>query len=178
MYVDMPHPDPVEPVPDPSADRAALLRTYGPGVWALCTRLAEHPEDAYQDVWARIFAAIDRFDPAGPASLKTWLHTLVHRRLIDLHRRRTTRGDVIPLPDLASEGPDPERALVRSRRKRALDRALQHLPEDQRRIVLLHHIAGHPLEAIAEMEGIAVGTVKSRLHRGRAKLAELLEEER
>ncbi|MCB9674018.1 MAG: sigma-70 family RNA polymerase sigma factor [Alphaproteobacteria bacterium] len=158
--------------------RAAVLAAYGPSVWALCRRLAENPEDAYQDVWARIFGALATFDPGGPASLKTWLVTIAHRRLIDLHRRRTARGEVIALPDLASDAPSPEDALLRARRQRALEAALRELPDPHRRIVLLHHIAGHPVEEIARIEGIAPGTVKSRLHRARARLAELLAEER
>jgi RNA polymerase sigma-70 factor (ECF subfamily) len=153
-----------------------LVEAHGPSVWALCRRLAENPEDAYQDAWARIFKALPSFEPEGPASLKTWLHTIVHRRLIDLHRRRKTRGPVLELPEVAAETPDPELLLDRARRRQALDRALSALPDDQRRIVLLHHIAGHPIDAIARIEGIAPGTVKSRLHRGRARLAELLEE--
>jgi RNA polymerase sigma-70 factor, ECF subfamily len=54
--------------------------------------------------------------------------------------------------------------------------AMSCLPEGHRRVILLHHLHGLPLDQIAEQEGVALGTVKSRLHRGRARLAELLEE--
>lgn len=158
--------------------RASLLAHHGPSVWALCRRLADDPEDAYQDAWERIFGALGRFDPSGPAALGTWLHTIVHRLLIDRHRRQRTRGTVIELPDLQSAEPGPEQRLTGKRRALALERALTRLPDDQRRVVLLHHVAGQPIEAIAEIEGVPTGTVKSRLHRARARLALELEGER
>lgn len=160
------------------AARAELLERYGPSLWALCRRLADDPEDAYQDAWERVLGVLDRFDPTGPASLKTWLHTVVHRALIDRHRRASARGTVIELADVVSPDPGPEGRLAAHRRAQALERALSELSDAHRRVVLMHHVAGQPLEAIAEAEGVALGTVKSRLHRARAELAARLEGER
>lgn len=155
-------------------DREALVALHGPFVWGLCRRLCPEPEDAYQETWEKVFAAIHRFDPAGPASLRTWIGTIAHRHLVDRHRRRRVRGEVVELGDIPvgadDEGPDVRRRAAR------LEAALQRLPEAHRRVVVLHHLEGHDLERIAEGEAIAVGTVKSRLHRARARLLELLEE--
>lgn len=157
---------------DPDAFRA-LMDAYGSTVWGLCRRLSPEPEDAYQEVWEKVFRHLPRFD-AQRGPFAPWLTAVTHRHLIDRHRRRKVRGEVVELPDLADPGPSAEDRLLRTRRNEALERAIRRLPEPQRRIVVLFHLYGRPLDAIAETEGLALGTVKSRLHRGRARLAELL----
>ena len=152
--------------------RAAIVRELGPRVWGLCRRLSTEPEDAYQDVWGKVFAALGRFDPAGPATLSTWVITIAHRHLVDLHRRRSVRGEVVELGDLPAP-PDAD-PLDDRRAAERLEQALARLPEAHRRVVVLHHLHERPLEAIAQEEGVALGTVKSRLHRARARLVELL----
>lgn len=159
---------------DPAA-RDALVRAHGRLVWALCHRLADDPEDAWQSAWERIFGALGRFDPAGPAALSTWIRTLTHRMLIDRHRRRVVRGDVVPLDGIAAEGAGPEAEAGRALDGDRLERALAELPPDWRRLVVLHHVHGVPLAEISETEGVARGTLKSRLHRARARLVRLLE---
>ena len=152
---------------------AAVVADHGPAVWSLCRRLCPEPEDAYQEIWEKVLGALPRFDPAGSASLRTWILTIAHRHLVDRHRRRQVRGVVVQLPDLAV-APVAEARLDRAQRTELLIAALDRLPEAQRRVVVLHHLHGQSLEAIANAEGVAVGTVKSRLHRGRARLAEIL----
>jgi len=150
-----------------------VVREHGPAIWGLCRRLCPEPEDAYQEIWEKALAALPRFDPAGTASLRTWLTTIAHRHLIDRDRRRRTRGIVVSL----GERPDPaglDESLDRTRRIAHLECAIQRLPEAHRRAVVLHHLHGRPLEVIAQVEGVAVGTIKSRLHRARARLTELL----
>jgi RNA polymerase sigma-70 factor, ECF subfamily len=160
------------PAADDPAARAALVAQHGPLVWGLCRRLCAEPEDAYQEVWARVFAALPRFDADGTATLRTWVATITHRHLVDRHRRRTVRGEVVELGELPAplEGDPVERRRDRDR----LEAALQRLPEAHRRVVVLHHLHDLPLDRIATDEGVALGTVKSRLHRARARLLELL----
>lgn len=146
--------------------RAALVATHGPRLWSVCRRAADHAEDAYQEVWTRVFAALAAFDPGGPATLGTWIVTVAHRYLVDQHRRRAVRGEQVPADDLPGEVVDFDAAA----RHRHLERALRRLPEDQRRVVVLHHVEDQPLDAIALVEGVPLGTVKSRLHRARARL--------
>ncbi len=162
---------------DPAA-RRALVRVHGPLVWSLCRRLDPDPDDAYQEVWEKLLRRLDRFEPSGPASLRTWLATVVHRHLIDRHRRRGTRGDVIPLTVVAADDPAADERLHGARRSALLERALRQLPAPQRRVVVLHHLHELPLDEIAAAEGVAVGTVKSRLHRGRGRLAQILGDDR
>ena len=185
--------------PDPriaaalDGDRAAwqsLITEHGPRVWSLCRRLAREPEDAYQEVWERIHRKLHRFDP-DRGSVRAWITTLTHRFLIDRHRRARVRGEVVHLGDHVDGPPSgypadsalrdglvhvrhAEAELDRTRRAAQLEQALQTLPDAQRRVVVFHHLAGRSLPEIADEEGVAVGTLKSRLHRARARLAELL----
>ncbi len=155
-------------------DRAALIAEHGPSLWGLCRRLCPEPEDAYQEIWEKALGALDRFDPHGTASLRSWLLTIAHRHLVDRHRRRTVRGVVVPLAGLSTPA-EAEEVLDRAQRHARLEAALARLPEPQRRVVVLHHLHGCTLEQLAESEEVALGTIKSRLHRGRARLAELLD---
>jgi RNA polymerase sigma-70 factor (ECF subfamily) len=157
------------PLPTPEA----LVAEHGPAIWGLCRRLCPEPEDAYQEIWEKALAAMSRFDPDGPATLRTWLVTIAHRHLIDRHRRRQVRGEVVELGEVPVDS-GVEAGVDDGRRLARLEGALQRLPEAHRRVVVLHHLHGSPVETIAELEGVPPGTVKSRLHRARARLAELL----
>jgi RNA polymerase sigma-70 factor (ECF subfamily) len=161
---------------DPDA-WAALLRAHGPLVYGLCRRLDADPDDAYQAIWERVLRGLSRFDPSGPRPFRSWLVTVAHRHLVDRHRRRAVRTVVVSLsspPDVAADGAEADEALDAHRRHSALERALAELSEPARRVVVLHHLHGEELLDIAHIEGVALGTVKSRLHRARARLLELL----
>ena len=157
---------------DVSSAHAALVATHGPRVWSLCRRLSRQPEDDYQAIWEKVFRAVDRVDTSR--DLAPWITTLARRHLIDRHRRHKVRGEVVELHEVASTAPDPDRAAAAREGLSDLESALQRLPEAQRRVVVLHHVQGLPLERIAAEEGVALGTVKSRLHRGRAELVRRL----
>lgn len=150
-----------------------VLTAHGPLVWSLCRRLADEPEDCYQQIWEKVLRALPRFEHDGPASLRTWIATIAHRHLVDRHRRKAVRGVRVPVDGLV-EPPRAEVALEGRQRKERLEAAVRRLPEDQRRVVVLHHLHGVPLATLAEQEEVAVGTIKSRLHRGRAALARML----
>ena len=169
-----------DPVVDAARDgdgdaRRELLERHGPMVWGLCRRLSRDPEDAYQEIWEKVLRNLDRFDPSRGSPLRAWIATIAHRHLVDLHRRRAVRGEVVPLDAAPGRSPRQERTLSLKQRIEHLELALQRLPLAQRRVVVFHHLEGRSLEAIAQTEGIAVGTVKSRLHRARGRLAELME---
>lgn len=158
---------------DPDAWRA-LLSAHGPAVYGLCRRLDVDPDDAYQEIWEKVLHGLHRFDPAGSAPLAAWILRVAHRHLIDRHRRRRVRGEVVEIGELPGSPARLESRLDQAQQARRLEAALTRLPIGQRRVVVLHHIQGCSLEAIAETEGIAVGTVKSRLHRARGRLAVLM----
>lgn len=149
--------------PDPDA----TVARWGGLVWALCARLDPQPEDAYQEAWEKVLRGLPGFDPHGPAQLSTWITRVVHRHLVDRHRRRRARGE--PTDDDVDALPGPPPAGDAD-----LEAALAALPEAHRRVVVLHHLHELSIEEIAAAEGVPEGTVKSRLHRARARLVELL----
>lgn len=149
---------------DPDA-RRSFVEHLVPLVWSICRRMDPDPEDACQEIWEKVLRALPGFDPKGTASVSTWVATIAHRHLVDRHRRRAVRGVQVPPEDLGTTGTQrPEVAK--------LEGALKNLPEPYRRVVLLHHVHGVALEDIAAEEGVPVGTIKSRLHRARARLVE------
>jgi RNA polymerase sigma-70 factor (ECF subfamily) len=150
--------------------RAGLLARHGPRVYGLCRRLDPDPSDAYQEAWEKIFRGLPSFDPDGPASLRTWLTVVTTRNLVDRARRRKVRGDVIALGEPVDPAPPVDARLDEAQRRARLEVAVARLPEDWRRVVVGHHYGELPLEELAEAEGVAVGTIKSRLHRARARL--------
>lgn len=151
--------------------RQALVAEHGRLVWSLCRRSCAEPEDAYQAAWVRIFEALPRFRPDGPAKLSTWIATLTYRQVVDW-KRRQSRGVVVSLPvDLADGGPPVEQQLDQARRAARLEAALDALPPAQRRLLAAHYLGGVRLQALAEAEGVPLGTIKSRLFRAKALLA-------
>jgi RNA polymerase sigma-70 factor (ECF subfamily) len=159
---------------DPDA-RGDLVTSIGPSIWTSCRRMDPDPEDAYQAIWERVFLSLHRFDPHREGSLRAWVLTITRRMLVDRHRRRTVRGNVVQLDGLSVPAVV-EDALDSASRKARLNDALQRLPDSQRRAVVFHHLQGTSLETLAHDEGVALGTIKSRLHRGRARLLALLED--
>ncbi len=73
--------------------------------------------------------------------------------------------------ELTDPGPDPEARVAGSQSQARMEALLQELPFAQRHVLVAHHVHGVSLEELAREEGVAVGTIKSRLHRGRAALA-------
>lgn len=172
------------PSPDPlvlAAQRGepgaaeALIQRHGPLVWGICRRLCPDPEDAWQEIWERVLRALPGYDPLGPAQCSTWIATIAHRVLVDRHRRRRVRGEVLEAPEIPDTTPAIEDRLDARRRAARLEEALMNLPQPWREVVVLHHLHGVDLDTLAAQEGVAVGTIKSRLHRGRAALAMALE---
>jgi RNA polymerase sigma-70 factor (ECF subfamily) len=149
----------------PDAD--ATLARWGPLVWALCWRLDSAPEDANQEIWEKVLRALPGFDPGGSAALSTWITRIAHHHLVDRHRARRRR------PEPAEDDVDTLPAAP-ARSYADLEAAIATLPEAHRRVIVLHHLHEVPLEDIAAEEGLPLGTVKSRLHRARNRLAELL----
>ncbi|MEM6929319.1 MAG: sigma-70 family RNA polymerase sigma factor [Myxococcota bacterium] len=158
---------------DPRA-RQAIVDAHGAWVFAMCRRLCPDPEDAYQEVWVRVFGALDRFDADAALRLRPWIGTIARRHLIDRHRRAQVRGLTEDPEALVDPGPAPDRLAHRAELRRQLDDALADLPFAQRAVIVMHDVHGVPLATLAEDHGVALGTIKSRLHRGRARLAGLL----
>ncbi|HET6670357.1 MAG TPA: sigma-70 family RNA polymerase sigma factor [Pyrinomonadaceae bacterium] len=169
-----------------------LLITERSGeVYGLLYRLTENSEEARdltQETFLRAFQSIGQF--RGDSDLKTWIYRIAINQARNRWRwwRRRRRDATVSLDSenahgnqpliesLRSEGDrSPEQETLAHERERALRRALRSLSLSYRETVILRDIEGFTYEEIAETLGINVGTVKSRLARGRQELRTRLE---
>jgi RNA polymerase sigma-70 factor (ECF subfamily) len=171
---------------DPDAF-GVLFRRHRDRLWAVALRTMGNPEDAADGLQDGMIAAFRRAGSfRGDAAVTTWLHRVVVNACLDRLRaakvRRTEalpddleeRGDrrAVATPDRSTT--DPADLAVADERRRLVLAALDELPAEQRAALVLVDMEGYPVAEVAEMLGCAVGTVKSRCSRGRARLAERL----
>jgi RNA polymerase sigma-70 factor (ECF subfamily) len=154
-------------------------------LWAVALRTMGNPDDAADGLQDGMIAAYRRAGSfRGDAAVTTWLHRVVVNACLDRIRAAKVRR-AEPLPDdlddhrgtLAADphgALDPADAAVADDRRRAVLAALGTLPADQRAALVLVDMEGYPVAEVAAMLDCAVGTVKSRCSRGRARLAVLL----
>ena len=125
-------------------------------------------EDICQETFLRVFRAVDRFDPAGPALLSTWIFTIATRLCFDASRRERRRLAVV---FDAPQGADRADAIAIGRAlQRRVDRALLELPEHLRTAFALRVVGELSVKETAAALGVDEGTVKSRLARAREQL--------
>ena len=158
-----------------SGDRAALdtlLRRHLDLIHAVCSRLAGNPADAAdatQEALIAIVRGLPRFDRR--AAPRTWMYRVATNACLDELRRRGRRPR-LGLDDAMAERPDPSPPVDRSVTDRlTLDDALARLPEEFRVAVVLRDVQGMDYAQIAEVLQIPIGTVRSRIARGRQALA-------
>jgi RNA polymerase sigma-70 factor (ECF subfamily) len=159
----------------------ALVLAYQGTVYGLCYRMLggrQPAEDATQDAFIAAFRAIARF---RSGSFRAWLLRIAANACHDEIRRRRARpqarldaGDDRPAIDVAAADEPLEQRAERLELARCLQEALSTLPEDQRLAVVLRDVQGLAYEEIAEATTASLGTVKSRISRGRAALREFL----
>jgi RNA polymerase sigma-70 factor, ECF subfamily len=132
-------------------------------------------EDALQETFLRVLGALGRFDPDGPAPLATWVLTIARRIALSRElagQRARQRDQVVFEAAPAAVAPDEAGEL-----RRALEAAVAALPAEQRSVFVLREGEALSYEEIAAVEGVDLGTVKSRLHRARAALQARLREQ-
>ncbi|MFT3709811.1 MAG: RNA polymerase sigma factor [Archangium sp.] len=130
-------------------------------------------EELTQAMLARLLEVLPRFDVRGAAKLTTWVFSIAHRFLIDERRRFRPALVAVEKVTVVAET-DASSGAWRGQVRVALERALASLPEEQRRPLVLVHVFDHPLEEVARVEGVPVGTIKSRLFRARVAMAQAL----
>ena len=134
------------------------------------TRNASQADDLVQDTVVKAWSHFDRFAPG--TNLRAWLFTILRNTFYST-RRRTVRE--VSDSDGALVGALAEKPEHDGRLQYAdFVRAFQQLPDEQREALALVGALGHSYEEAAEMTGVAVGTVKSRANRARARLAQIL----
>ena len=158
-----------------SGDRDALdtlLRRHLDLIHAVCSRLAGNPADAAdatQEALIAIVRGLPRFDRR--AAPRTWMYRVATNACLDELRRRGRRPR-LGLDDAMTERPDPGPPVDRSVTDRlTLDEALARLPDEFRVAVVLRDVQGMDYAQIAAVLQIPIGTVRSRIARGRQALA-------
>ena len=136
-----------------------------------------HAEDAVQEAFLQVWRSAATFR-AERAKASTWILTLVHRRAVDLVRREERR-QADPLTDDSAAGEAQEQteeaAWLRFERER-VQSALRQLPDVQREALELAYYGGFSQSELADRLGVPLGTIKSRMFAGLARLRELLDD--
>jgi RNA polymerase sigma factor (sigma-70 family) len=178
--------------PDPAEEFERLLRPLLPVFFRHAfrwTAARDQAEDLVQELLLRLYPRLDelaRLDRVQP-----WALRVMYRIFVDQHRR-ASNSPVRPMHEFSAPGesdaedpgncfpdesPQPPELLERELTGQRLAAAWALLGEDQRVVVSMHDIEGYRLEELSELLEVPVGTIKSRLHRARARLRELLETE-
>ncbi|MGI8690374.1 MAG: RNA polymerase sigma factor [Thermomicrobiales bacterium] len=156
-----------------------LVRTYERQAYAVALRLMRRPElaeDATQDAFIQAYRALATF---RGGSFRAWLMRIVTNRCYDMLRSTTRRAadsldnqmfEVEPQWSSIAASDDPVGHAIQVELGRLLEGALARLPDDQRLAVVLCDVQGYAYEEAAEIMGVALGTVKSRLSRARSAL--------
>ena len=159
-----------------------LVTVYQDSLYGLVYRMVPDPDQASDVVQEAFFSAYRNLAAFRGGSVRSWLNRIAVNAAMDLQRARRRRP-VQPYPELEDEswqppaGPDvdPEGITLDLERTRALEEALRTIGEDQRTAIVLFDVEGYDYGEIAGMTGVSLGTVKSRIHRGRLALRAQLE---
>jgi len=169
---------------------AELVRTYQDRIVNMIYRMLHNYDDsveAAQEVFLKAFRAIDRFE--GKSQIYTWLCRIAMNTATSIRRskRRRTEEAMISLDapvrghdepisrEFAGTGPGPAENAERREMGKAVHAAIERLEDDFKAVVVLKDIEGFGYEEISEILSIPRGTVKSRLHRARHMLRDLLQ---
>jgi RNA polymerase sigma-70 factor (ECF subfamily) len=169
---------------------AELVRTHHRRVYGLCYRFtgnAADAEDLTQDVFLKIYSNLASFD-MGRGTLQVWITTMTRNLLVDNFRRtrnqRATSSlddgwdgtdELRPVDRLMANGPSPQESAAQKELAKMVQNALARVSVELREAVILRDLQDLDYKEIAQVLGIPEGTVKSRISRGRAELARLLE---
>jgi RNA polymerase sigma-70 factor (ECF subfamily) len=154
-----------------------LVREHGDRVYRLAYRLsgnAQDAEDLTQDTFIRVFRSLSNYQPG---TFEGWLHRITTNLFLDMVRRRSRiRMEALPedYDRVPSDRPNPEQIYHDARLDPDLQSALDSLAPEFRAAIVLCDIEGLSYEEIGATLGVKLGTVRSRIHRGRHALREYL----
>lgn len=148
------------------------------------THRYEDARDLTQDIFVKVYLALDRYDPKYQFS--TWVFRIAQNSAIDALRKKSisevslTRSSSddesgTTEREFPDDGISPYRALKNKQLSAAIDKAVGHLPSDYRELIQLRHFAELSYEEIATMKKLPLGTVKNKLFRARNLLKEALD---
>lgn len=157
-----------------------LVAEHADSVYRLAYRLCGNQQDAEdltQETFMRVFRNVKYYQPG---TFEGWLHRITTNLFLDMARhRQKIRMESLPedYERVAGSDPSPEQAFNAANLDPALQRALDQLAPDFRVAVVLCDVMGMSYDEIAETLGVKMGTVRSRIHRGRSQLRASLEQQ-
>jgi RNA polymerase sigma-70 factor (ECF subfamily) len=161
----------------------ALIRAHQDALYAFILRMSGRPEtaeDIVQEALVRVLKNLHRFDSRFRFS--TWLFTIAKRLYMNLSQKLGPAydTDMVEVRPGGDQGPGGETARTETmdNARHLIDAALATLPPQQREIMLLFHQQSWPIAEIANHLRMPQGTVKSHLHRGRARMKRFIEANR
>ena len=159
-----------------------LVTPHEQTLWRVCWHYTHHQEDAadcLQETMLKAWRAIGQY--RGDCELSTWLYRIAATVCVDFLRKRKRLPPTESADEMAETGthpvdasPTPDEAALNAESARQLRQAIDSLPADMRTALILYALEGQPYEAIAEITGASIGTVKSRISRARQKIAAFL----
>ena len=160
-----------------------LVVAYQDMLFALVVRMVPDRDQASDAVQEAFFSAYRNMGGFRGGSVKSWLSRISINAAMDAQRLKKRRP-ADPYPELeddtwqppADASADPVTTALTTERHRALNRALAQITNDQRTAIVLYDVEGYDYAEIAGLTRVSVGTVKSRIHRGRLALRGLLED--
>jgi RNA polymerase sigma-70 factor (ECF subfamily) len=160
-----------------------LVDTYSKRIFNMAYQFTgsyQEAEDLTQDIFLKLYNSLCKYD--FKRSFSAWFLTLTKNYLIDQYRRtkweKKTRDDFSDhyLPSEAFD--NPEEGVMKKENKRTIWQGINNLTSEIRVAVILRDIQGKQYEEIAEIMSLPLGTVKSRINRGRLQLAKILKEKK
>jgi RNA polymerase sigma-70 factor (ECF subfamily) len=162
------------------ADFAGLVTRFQGPLFGFLGRMGfgqAQAEDLAQETFLRAWQSLEQYD-AQRAEFSTWLFTIARNLAINERSRAAHQHEVweghAPA-DTPSPEPEPDTLLVRTQQREQLQRALAQIPVADRCVLALAYISELDIASIARIEGCTAGAVKTRLHRARTRLSEILE---
>jgi RNA polymerase sigma-70 factor (ECF subfamily) len=160
-----------------------LVVGYQNLLYALVVRMVPDRDQASDAVQEAFFSAYRNLEGFRGGSVRSWLSRIAINAAMDAQRLKKRRP-ADPYPELeddtwqppADPSADPVNSSLTAERHRALNRALAQITDDQRTAIVLYDVEGYDYAEIAELTRVSVGTVKSRIHRGRLAMRGLLAE--
>ncbi len=156
-----------------------LVDTYSKRVFNMAYQFAgnyEEAEDLTQDIFIKLYHSLRKYDRTK--NFTAWLLTLAKNHFIDAYRRtkweKTHRDEFDERLASSSVGQSPEEGMLREDSRKAVWDGLNSLSPETRMAVILRDIQGKSYEQVAQILSVPIGTVKSRINRGRLELARLL----
>jgi RNA polymerase sigma-70 factor (ECF subfamily) len=161
-----------------------LVLIYQDYLFALVVRVVHDRDSAADAVQEALFSCYRNLDRFRGDSFRSWLTRIALNAATDVLRYRKRRP-ADPYPEWeddswqppAGEEASPERRTMRRQTVKALGEALAEITSDQRTAIVMYDVEGFDYQEIADITGVSLGTVKSRIHRGRLALRELLSDD-